>query len=152
MTSIAPLVLPFPPVIAVFTRDVLNNNAAIIEFHIIWSKMLKALTDRGLETLTTEPNSVPDFQILKCWATRTHAKQEEVVATAMVQNIRNRGGDFYQFDVAAKSWGMPISNEAAIAYSTIPLAAQYTAELEETNKAIINEWETYIKPVGMSAS
>ena len=145
MTTIAPVVLPFPPVIAVFTRDVLNRNAAIVEFNIIWSEMLRALTDRGLETLTTEPNSVPDFQILKSWATRTHAKQEEVVATAIVRNIRNGGGDFYQFDVAAKSWGMPISNGTSIAYARIPLTAQYTAELEETSKASINEWEAYIK-------
>jgi len=88
---------------------------------------------------------VPDFQILTNWAILTHAEKEEVVATAIVRNIRNGGGDFYQFDVAAKSWGMPISNGTSIAYARIPLTAQYTAELEETSKASINEWEAYIK-------
>ena len=145
MTTIAPVVLPFPPVIAVFTRDVLNNNAAIIEFNKIWSKMLEALTDRGLETLTTEPNSVPDFQLPPHLEGLERAEQEVIVATAIVQNIRNGGGDFYQFDVAAKSWGMPISNGTSIAYARIPLTAQTMAELEEKSKTSINEWETYIE-------
>jgi hypothetical protein len=46
---------------------------------------------------------------------------------------------------AAKSWGMPISNGAAIAYARIPLTAQTMAELEEKSKTSINEWETYIE-------
>ena len=145
MTTIAPVVLPFPPVIAVFTRDVLNNNAAIVDFNIIWKEMLRALTDRGLETLKIELNSVPGFQIPTNSATSTHAKREVVVATAIVRNIRNEGGDFYQFDVAAKSWGMPISIGAAISFVRIPLTAQYTTELGESSKARTNEWETYIK-------
>ena len=145
MTTIAPVVLPFPPVIAVFTRDVLNNNAAIVEFNIIWSEMLRVLTDRGFEMLKTELYSVPGFHILTNWATPTRAELEVVVATAIVRNIRDGGGDFYQFDVAAKSWGMTISNGAAIAYAKIPLTAQYTAELEERSKARTNEWKTYIK-------
>ena len=115
MTTIAPVVLPLPLVIAVFTRDVLNRNAAIVEFNIIWSEMLRALTDRGFETLKTELYSVPGFHILTNWATPTRAELEVVVATAIVRNIRDGGGDFYQFDVAAKSWGMTISNGAAIA-------------------------------------
>ena len=107
--------------------------------------MLRALTDRGLETLKTELNSVPRFQIPTNSATSTRAKREVVVATAIVRNIRNGGGDFYQFDVAAKSWGMPFSNGAAIAYARIPLTAQTTAELEEKSKASINEWEANIE-------
>ena len=107
--------------------------------------MLEALTDRGLETLTTEPNSVPDFQLPPHLEGLERAEQEVIVATAIVRNIRNEGGDFYQFDVAAKSWGMPISNGEAIAYARIPLTAQTMAELEEKSKTSINEWETYIE-------
>jgi hypothetical protein len=48
---------------------------------------------------------VPGFQIPTNSATSTHAKREVVVATAIVRNIRNGGGDFYQFDFCSEIMG-----------------------------------------------
>ena len=137
MASVATKFPPLPPMIVFCMRDVLNDNAAIAESYLIWSEKFRAVIDCGLETLKTNTSSVPAFQIPPNWETCTRDKREEAVATAIVRNIRNQGGDFYQYDLAANSWGLPISNGAAIAHVRIPLTAQY-----------INKWKDYIETSG----